>query len=151
MIGRLRAATVLGWRLGLRWRRVLRWRLGLRWRPVLATVRGSSMTPTFTDGQRVWAFPRRRYRVGDVVVFVPPAGPSSATDPPWRIKRICAVGGDPAPSWMPDNLARVPAGTIAVTGDNPISQSSREFGYLPTGAILGRVSVRQRGQLSIRP
>lgn len=134
--------TVLG-RLGLCWRPQA------RWRPVLATVRGTSMTPTFTDGQRVWAFPRRRYRVGDVVVFVLPAGRSSATDPPWRIKRICAVGGDPAPPWMPgDNPARVPAGAIAVTGDNPASQSSREFGYLSTSAVLGRVSARQQAQLS---
>jgi signal peptidase I len=109
-------------------------------RPVRARVVGSSMAPTFTDGQRVWAFHRRRYAVGDVIVFVVPAdAPGGGDGPAWRIKRVCAVAGDPAPDWMPGAEEVVPPGTVAVVGDNPVSQDSRQLGWIRTTAVLGRV------------
>jgi signal peptidase I len=110
-------------------------------RPVRARVVGSSMAPTFVDGQRVWAFRRRRYAVGDVIVF---AVPADGVGPDWRIKRVCATAGDPAPAWMPGPERTVPPGTVAVTGDNPISQDSRQLGWIHTAAVVGRVRTRRR-------
>ncbi len=112
-------------------------------RPVRARVVGSSMAPTFADGQRVWAFHRRRYRVGDVIVFAVPAGGGGGPD--WRIKRVCAVAGDPAPDWMPGPARAVPSGAVAVAGDNPVSQDSRQLGWIPVTAVLGRVREPRRG------
>lgn len=104
-----------------------------------ARVVGSSMAPTFRDGQRVWAFHRRRYAIGDVIVFAVPAGLSG---PQWRIKRVCATAGDPAPDWMPGQERTVPPATVAVTGDNPISQDSRQLGWIRLSDVLGRVRPR---------
>jgi signal peptidase I len=112
-------------------------------RPLRARVVGSSMTPTFADGQRVWAFRRRRYAVGDVIVFTVPAD-ARGGGPEWRIKRVCAVAGDPAPDWMPGPERTVPPGTVAVSGDNPVSQDSRQLGWIPTTGVLGRVRTRWR-------
>jgi signal peptidase I len=112
---------------------------------VRARVVGSSMAPTFTDGQRVWAFHRHRYAVGDVIVFVVPAdAPGGGGGPEWRIKRVCATAGDPAPGWMPGPERTVPPGTVAVAGDNPVSQDSRQLGWISTTAVLGRVRARRR-------
>jgi signal peptidase I len=102
---------------------------------VVATVVGSSMTPTFHDGDRVYAFRRARYRVGDVIVF---AVGSPGPGPDWRIKRVTAVAGDPAPDWAG---GVVPPGCLVVEGDNPVSQGSRQLGYIPTGSVLGAVRI----------
>jgi signal peptidase I len=117
-----------------------------RRRVVAATVRGSSMAPTFHDGDRVYALRRARYRVGDVVVF--DVGPPA---PAWRIKRVTAVAGDPAPDWAGGDRAagrRVPPGCLVVAGDNPLSQGSRQLGYIPVARVLGAVRVPRPGQKS---
>lgn len=105
------------------------------------TVRGNSMSPTLHDGQKLVARrllrkPRRR----EVIVFRVP-------DPelPHRIKRVAAVAGDPVPDWLapalPD-VARVPAGFVAVVGDNPRSQDSRQLGLVDCRDIVGAVPRR---------
>lgn len=118
-----------------------------------ATVRGSSMAPTFRDGDRVYAFRRARYRVGDVIVFdvAPPTssggGPvggapvgGGGADPAWLIKRVTAVAGDPAPDWA--GGPTVPPGCLVVAGDNPVSQGSRQLGYVRAAQVLGAVRGR---------
>ena len=139
-----------------------------------ATVRGSSMAPTFRDGDRVYAFRRPRYRVGDVIVFdvTSPVAPGAdqigdagrnrgtdrnrgtgralgagqardagrargGADPAWRIKRVTAVAGDPAPDWAAGPT--VPPGCLVVDGDNPVSQGSRQLGYVRAAQVLGAV------------
>lgn len=109
----------------------------VRRRFTTATVRGTSMTPTFADGTRVLAVRRRDYRPGDVIVFrVRRAG---RRDLAGRIKRVAAVPGDPVPDWMPGGHDTVPAGHVVVVGDNPRSQDSRHLGYIPRSLIAGRV------------
>lgn len=112
------------------------------------TVRGHSMSPTLHDRQRLLV-PRLRRppRRGDVVVFAVPGTLSDETDPPYRVKRVAAVGGDPVPDWLADTLpglARLPAGHVAVAGDNRRSQDSRHLGLVALGDIIGTVPLRGR-------
>jgi signal peptidase I len=116
-----------------------------RRRVVAATVRGSSMAPAFHDGDRVYAVRRPRYRVGDVIVF--DVGPG--TGPGWRIKRVTAVAGDPAPDWPATPGPTVPPGHLVVEGDNPVSQGSRQLGYIPAARVLG--AVPSAGRASAGP
>jgi signal peptidase I len=119
-----------------------------RW--TVATVRGGSMAPTLADGQRllVRRVPRAPRR-GEVVVFAtrPVAGLARpGDDPPYRVKRVCAVAGDPAPDWVAgrhDPL--VPPGFLVVSGDNPRSQDSRQLGLIDRRAVLGVLSPRRTG------
>jgi signal peptidase I len=102
------------------------------------TVVGNSMSPTLRDGQRLFARRLRRDpRLGEVIVFRVP----DATLP-HRIKRVAAVAGDPVPDWLtpvlPD-LPHVPDGHVAVAGDNPRSQDSRQLGLIDCRDILGAV------------
>jgi signal peptidase I len=125
-----------------------------RW--MVVTVEGRSMEPTLKDGQRVLA--RRvhasaaaapRFGRSDVVVFrLSPAmvEQQGSEDLPLRIKRITAVGGDPLPSWaLPQPWAsgatHVPPSKVIVEGDNPVSQGSRELGYIDEGAIVAVCSL----------
>ena len=106
------------------------------------TVRGHSMNPTLHDGQRVLAVRRRHYRVGDIVVFRVADGTGNPSNPGYRVKRIIAVAGEPRPAELSDTQLpdRVPAGRVAVAGDNAgHSQSSRQLGYLALADIRGRV------------
>ncbi len=122
---------------------------------LLVTVRGYSMSPTLHDGARVlirrrsgaWCHP------GDVVVFsvakVPSSVEHSREDPVLRIKRVAAVGGDRAPEWMLEGASGqtdklVPAGCLAVVGDNARSQSSKELGYISQDAVVGLIAQRLR-------
>lgn len=117
--------------------------LGRRWTRV--TVRGNSMAPTLRDGQRLLARRLRRDpRRGEVIVFAVPEGMRDPADPPCRIKRIAAVAGDPVPDWLAPALPGVPdvpAGHVAVAGDNPRSQDSRQLGLVPCRDIVGTVSA----------
>jgi signal peptidase I len=93
-----------------------------------------------------------RLRVGQVVVFESPAVGRASTNraprwPPgrreWLIKRVAAVPGDTAPSWVADDVGvRIPDGWFAVLGDNAAnSLDSRTFGLVPADCLLG-VMVR---------
>jgi signal peptidase I len=121
-----------------------------RW--VVVTVEGNSMSPTLHDGQRLVArrliAPRldRDLSRGDIIVFVLP----SWRDNPelrhisHRVKRIAAVPGDVVPDWARQALgaaddARVPEGQVVVVGDNPVSQDSRELGYIDARCIVAVV------------
>lgn len=102
------------------------------------TVVGNSMSPTLRDGEKRLARRLRRApRRGEVIVFRVPDDQL-----PCRIKRVAAVAGDPVPDWLtpalPD-LARIPAGHVAVVGDNPRSQDSRQLGLVDCHDILGAV------------
>ena len=105
---------------------------------IRVTVRGNSMSPTLRDGQRLLArrlFRRPRHR--EVIVFRVP-------DPelPHRVKRVAAVAGDPVPSWLAaalPGLTRVPDGFVAVVGDNPRSQDSRQLGLIDCRDVVGAV------------
>jgi signal peptidase I len=107
------------------------------------------MSPTLHDRQRLLVRRLRRPpRRGDVVVFavtgtLSDAG-SDAGDPPYRVKRVAAVGGDPVPGWLAGTMpgvARVPAGHVVVAGDNRRSQDSRHLGLVVVGDIVGTVSI----------
>lgn len=128
--------------------------VGLRWLRrdfVVAVVRGDSMAPTYRDGQRVLT---RRFtgpvRTGDVVVFrVAPAANPVPGDPPWRIKRIAAVAGEPVPPWLGEH-GRVPPGHLVVSGDNPRSQDSRQLGFVAMSTVVGVVRTRRMAEPSSR-
>jgi signal peptidase I len=115
---------------------------------VIATVHGGSMRPTLLDGETVKV--RRRAgeqcRLGDIVVFSLGEGGRAPGDPSWRVKRVAAVAGDLAPSWMSDaqslDQSVVPPGHLAVRGDHVASESSKELGYVPHAAVVGVVPDR---------
>jgi signal peptidase I len=113
----------------------------------VVTVRGHSMNPTLTDGQRVFAVRRPRYRVGDVIVFRVASSASGPGDPAHRIKRVVAAGGAARPAVLDESTlpATVPAGHLAVIGDNTgHSQDSRQLGYIPLSDVIGRARIRFR-------
>lgn len=103
---------------------------------IRVTVRGNSMSPTFSDGQELLArrlllrSPRRR----EVIVFRVPD-----VELPHRIKRVAAIAGDPMPSWLPAAATHVPTGFVVVVGDNARSQDSRQLGLVDCRDILGTV------------
>ncbi|GAB2847724.1 S26 family signal peptidase [Lentzea nigeriaca] len=106
---------------------------------IRVTVRGNSMAPTLHDGQKLVArrLLRRSPRRREVIVFRVP-------DPelPHRIKRVAAVAGDAVPDWLAPTLPgtpHVPAGFVAVEGDNPRSQDSRQLGLIDCRDIVGTV------------
>ena len=123
---------------------LVRWLRG-RWLSV--TVRGSSMAPTFRDGQRLVVRRSRAgaaLRCGDVIVFALTADQiaSEKTEAiPYRVKRVAAVAGDPVPDWLRPLAtdARVPPGHVVVSGDNPRSQDSRHLGYIDARSIVAVV------------
>jgi signal peptidase I len=124
--------------------------LARRWCTVV-TVRGHSMSPTLTDGQRVLAIRRRRYRAGDVIVFWTPGGSGTPGDPDYRIKRVVATGGEPRPAPFAGSTlpAVIPHGHLAVAGDNAErSQDSRHLGYIALSDVRGL--VRKAGSPPIR-
>ncbi|GIG65140.1 S26 family signal peptidase [Phytomonospora endophytica] len=112
----------------------------------LIEVDGVSMMPTLNDGQRILAWVGRSPRLGDVVVFamVPRGLPG---DPPWMIKRVLALPGDPVPAGLRAVVGGdvlVPEGSMLVLGDNPRSSDSRGFGYVSLTSVLGVAPGRRR-------
>jgi len=126
------------------------WLARRRW--LVVQVRGGSMAPTLRDGQQLLARRGRGYRRGDIVVFRAPRADGAIAppgEPPYRIKRVAAIAGDPVPSWLGECSGAaghrvVPARQLVVAGDNPVSEDSRHFGWVPDGAVLGYVRSRPR-------
>ncbi len=101
----------------------------LRGRYVVVTVRGESMTPTYRPGDRLLVRRTRKVRRGECVVFAEAPEQALALTAGWIVKRVVAVPGDD-----------LPAGQLAVRGDNPErSFDSRHFGPITTDRVLGVV------------
>ena len=122
-----------------------------RW--VAVTVTGNSMTPTYSDGDRVLVrrSPLERLTVGAVVVTSWPTLHESyrgGPDRPWLIKRVAALPGDPVPepvSAATDGQTHVPPGHLVLLGDNTDgSLDSRTFGCVSGDLVLGAVVRRLR-------
>jgi len=114
--------------------------VAVRRRWLVVTVRGSSMTPTLHDGQRLIARRGHDYRTGDIIVF----RVELADTPALRVKRVAAVGGDPVPMRLRAGVLAgvrhaVPARHVVVAGDNPRSEDSRHVGFVSDDAIQGIV------------
>jgi len=101
----------------------------LRGRYVVVTVRGESMTPTYQPGERLLVRRTRKVRRGECVVFAEAPQQALALPAGWIVKRAVAVPGD-----------GLPAGQVAVRGDNPErSFDSRHFRPITTDRVLGVV------------
>lgn len=124
-----------------------------RGRLVIVRVDGISMRPTYEPGDRVLV--RRcgagRLRRGQVVVFERPDERTGWSELPapdgraagrrWYIKRVAAAPGEPVPAAVLGALgvaaATVPTGSLVVLGDNPRSDDSRRWGFVPGDRVLG--------------
>lgn len=128
---------------------------------VAVDVVGHSMEPAFHHGDRVLVrrVPAERLRVGDVAVLGHPdtdelrelallAGPV----PPWVVKRVAALPGDPVPASVPaEGRGTVPPGRLVVLGDNTDhSTDSRMWGPVPDDRLLG-VVLRRMAPPPARP
>ncbi|GAB2947770.1 S26 family signal peptidase [Nonomuraea sp. NPDC052634] len=121
-----------------------------RRRLVVVQVSGVSMAPTFLPGDRVLVRRTSAVRRGQVIVFEstrPGGWGTGPPRPPWAIKRVTALPGDP----VPDDVAgaakagpgeRVPERALVVVGDGTSSADSRVYGYLPADRVLGVVVRR---------
>ncbi|GHJ47623.1 hypothetical protein Cs7R123_49650 [Catellatospora sp. TT07R-123] len=117
------------------------------WRRVLVvTVRGGSMTPALHEGDRVvvWRRPGRISAARDLVVVRAPETAYEAAIRPIRIKRLVGRPGDRVPAvisaaqgWDRDFV--VPPGRVAVLGDHPRSEDSKQWGLIPADRIVGFV------------
>lgn len=109
---------------------------------VVVTVRGNSMRPTYTDGDVLLAARVPLLRRGRAIVFTPPANPPDA--PPYRVKRLVALPGDPTPEWVRDGQRFVPPGHVVVRGDNLRSEDSSTYGYVDRAGVFAVVLSRIR-------
>jgi signal peptidase I len=120
----------------------------LRQRFVAVRIEGSSMEPTMRAGERVLVRRARIDRVGRgqvVVLAFPSDAFSDIGNPPWLIKRVAALPGDPVPREAVPALRHatdphVPAGCLVLLGDNAAgSYDSRKAGYFSSDTLLGIV------------
>jgi signal peptidase I len=117
--------------------------VALRRRFAVITVRGSSMLPTYADGDRLLVRRTAQFGRDDVMVFAMP--PDRQVDGmKWLLKRVTAVAGDGVPADVRPvtGAGRVPPGCVVVRGDGRASLDSRQLGYVATATGLG-VVVRQ--------
>lgn len=143
----------------------------LRRRLVVVTVRGTSMEPSYHDGDRVLVRRNLTPARGQVIVVEQPTMDDLWCDPPqsavtagggwpdgrsWMIKRVAALPGDPVPRELVPALAevmeeRVPPDRLVLLGDNRhASFDSRTVGYFPAERVLG-VVLRPLASLSATP
>ena len=129
----------------------------LRHRFLVVTVSGSSMEPTYHDGDRLLAVRRSAatLRTGQVVVadlltrlpgLTSQSVAASLHQSGHRqvIKRIAAVAGEPVPPGV-DAAPTVPPGMLVLLGDNPEgSVDSRQYGYVAAEQVIGVVLRRLR-------
>jgi signal peptidase I len=121
---------------------------------IVVTVRGTSMEPTYQDGDRVLVRRGRAPSPGQVIVMLHPRGSAPAARTRWIIKRVAAVPGDLVPRDTVDALAevpedRVPPGNLVLLGDNPrTSIDSRQAGYFPAEWMVGAALRRVAGRMS---
>ena len=129
----------------------------LRHRSLVVTVSGSSMEPTYHDGDRLLAVRRSAatLRTGQVVVAdlltrLPGLTSQSVAASLYQsghrqvIKRIAAVAGEPVPPGV-DAAPTVPPGMLVLLGDNPEgSVDSRQYGYVAAEQVIGVVLRRSR-------
>lgn len=129
------------------------WWLRRNW--AVITVEGTSMEPTFYQGDRVAVRRTPGFTVssGDVVVIERRDGFSNQHRQSarvwdgrrWMIKRVGAVAGEPVPDGIPVADAVVPAGKLVLLGDNAeASFDSRMIGYFSADLVLGGVVRRMR-------
>ena len=118
--------------------------LVVRSRLVIVRVKGSSMKPVYADGDVLLAArlpPGYHWQAGEDLVFARTGPDLVPGDPPYLVKRVCALPGDPDPrSDLGDAL--VPADWLILQGLN--STGSRPSYYsIPVEVILARVLSRQ--------
>ncbi|MDI1461427.1 S26 family signal peptidase [Catellatospora sp. KI3] len=118
-----------------------------RARLIAVTVEGTSMEPTYAEGDRVLVRRVRpgRVRRGDVVVLDNPFGRGTVSQ--WVIKRAAALPGDPVPRAEYPALAgvaeqRIPARRIVLRADNPHGGDSRTLGWVDSATVVGIVMGR---------
>ncbi|MEW9555139.1 S26 family signal peptidase [Nonomuraea sp. NPDC050783] len=117
---------------------------------VVVRVSGVSMSPAYRPGDRVLVRRTGAVRRGQVVVFEstrPSGWGTGPPAPPWAIKRVTALPGDPVPTDVAEAVAArpgecVPEGALVVVGDGTSSADSRVYGYLPADRVLGVVVRR---------
>ncbi|MGH3191097.1 MAG: S26 family signal peptidase [Streptosporangiaceae bacterium] len=116
------AATVLIW---------------ARRRFMLVTVRGTSMTPAYADGQRL-LLRRGGYAAGDAVMFRSPLRIPDGTE--LLVKRVAAMPGDPVPADMAERavVQVVPSGRLLVRSDAG-GLDSRQLGLIDHHDVIGKV------------
>lgn len=109
---------------------------------VVVTVHGESMRPTYAAGDTLLGVRWCRLGRGRSIVFRPPV----STGPPYRIKRVIALDGDPTPAWVRGQAAGspVPAGCLVVRGDCDDSEDSRHYGYVRERDVLAVIIGRIR-------
>ena len=115
----------------------------LRRRFTVITVRGTSMTPTYGDGDRVLVRRTTKFSRDDVMVFAMPEH-HRVDGMKWLLKRVIAVAGDGVPADVRPLVGegRVPRGCVIVRGDGTRSLDSRQLGYIATADGLGIVIRR---------
>lgn len=107
---------------------------------VVVTVRGNSMLPTYADGDVLLATRVPLLRRGRAIVFTPPVNPPDG--PPYRVKRLVALPGDPTPDWVMAAGGPVPPDRLVVRGDNARSEDSGTYGYVDRAEVLAVVVRR---------
>ncbi len=132
----------------------------VRWRYCVVTLRGSSMEPGLSDGDRLLArrCGLRGLRRGRLVVFREPglarsrpAWRTGAAQDVWVIKRVAGLPGDLVPDAVrlaAGGTPTVPPGAIVVLGDSAVSRDSRQWGFVPASHVYGAGERRlSRGRL----
>jgi signal peptidase I len=120
---------------------------------LILEVEGWSMAPALGSGDRLLVLRRGiQPRFGSVVLLSRPRGTDfagSADEGRWLVKRVAAVAGDSYPlviAMLRPELAegRVPAGSVVVLGDNPLSLDSKQWGAIKLSNVAGVVIARLR-------